>query len=237
MKKTYRNLLSLMVGGLILATSSPAFAQGPFTGYDNAFRFTLGQYQLEGESSYWDNTFADFTGDIDAFEDWSGGIEYSRDLRGPLRLIAGGFLYEGMADQSYRGFVDSFDNPIAHETTLDIAAANFGLAFTLAPRRAPVIPYVGAGVGLYAWSLEERGEFIDFFVDPPEIFPATFEDDGVAAGWFFVAGLDVPVTEDIALFAQGRWHRAEDELEGDFEDLGDLDLSGRELSIGLSWRF
>jgi hypothetical protein len=38
-----------------------------------------------------------------------------------------------------------------------------------------------------------------------------------------------------ALFGEGRWTRAEDELEGDFENFGDIDLSGREFVAGISW--
>jgi len=232
-----RKILSLFILILLLAASAPAFAQGRYGGYDNAFRFRLGQFEPDGESEYWSGTFFDFTGDTSDYEDWTGGVEYARDLRGNLRLFAGGSFYESQTTQSYRDFVDNRDRPIGHDTTLDIAVGTVALAVNLAPKRAPIIPYVGAGVGLYAWSLEESGEFIDFFFDPPEIFPATFKDDGVAAGWFWLAGLEISVTDDIALFAEGRWHNAEDELGGDFQDLGNLDLSGRELSLGLSWRF
>ena len=55
-------------------------------------------------------------------------------------------------------------------------------------------------------------------------------------------GVDVPVTENFSIFGQGRWHSAEDELGGDFEGLAadgsnaDIDLGGRELGIGLSWK-
>ena len=64
-----------------------------------------------------------------------------------------------------------------------------------------------------------------------------------AAGLGFVnlkkegLGIDVPLGSEIVLFAEARWDEAEDELSGDFADLGALDLSGREFSGGLSWRF
>jgi hypothetical protein len=45
------------------------------------------------------------------------------------------------------------------------------------------------------------------------------------------------VGPSFAVFAEGRWHNAEDELSDDFEDFGDLDLSGRELTGGISWTF
>ena len=39
------------------------------------------------------------------------------------------------------------------------------------------------------------------------------------------------------VFAEGRWDRADDELGGDFEDLGTIDLSGRRVFGGLAWHF
>ena len=40
-----------------------------------------------------------------------------------------------------------------------------------------------------------------------------------------------------SFFAEGRWDRADDELGGDFEDLGTLDLSGRRVMGGVAWHF
>ncbi|HRC84675.1 MAG TPA: hypothetical protein PK413_03600, partial [Thermoanaerobaculia bacterium] len=62
-------------------------------------------------------------------------------------------------------------------------------------------------------------------------------DDGVAYGWYGLVVLEVPVSSAMSFFAEGRWTDAEDDLSGDFEDLGKLDLSGRALSAGVSWRF
>jgi opacity protein-like surface antigen len=229
----------ILLASLLLLAAVPAWAQygrGPYAS-DNGLRLSLGLFEPDAESSYWASTFADFTGEPSDFEDWTLGVEYVRDLRGNLRLLVGGSLFEGQTDQAYRDFVDADDNPIVHDTTLTLATATVGLAVRLVPREAPVIPYLGVGGGLYAWSLEESGDFIDFVVDPLEIFPATFKDDGVTVGWYWMGGIEVPVSSSLSLFAQGRWHRADDELQGDFQDLGDLDLSGREISGGLSWRF
>ena len=49
--------------------------------------------------------------------------------------------------------------------------ASVGLLLNLTSRDAAISPYIGAGVGLYDWELTESGDFIDFFVDPPEILP------------------------------------------------------------------
>lgn len=231
-----KSLVLLALAALAAAPASAQYGRGRY-GSENGLRIQLGLFEPDADSQYWDVSFNDFTGDASDFEDVSFGIDYARDLRGNLLLFVGGSIYEGSTDQAYLDFVDAGDDPIVHDTTLSLATATLGLAMRLAPEGSPVVPYVGVGGGLYAWTLEESGDFIDFTVSPIEIFPATFEEDGVVAGWYWMAGLEVPVSSSLSLFAQGRWHNAEDELEGDFVDLGDLDLSGREISAGLSWRF
>ena len=51
-----------------------------------------------------------------------------------------------------------------------------------------------------------------------------------------MGGLQVPVSRRLSVFAEGRWTRVDDDLEGDFEDFGKIDLSGKEIAAGLSWR-
>ncbi|HEX4952168.1 MAG TPA: hypothetical protein VF017_02080 [Thermoanaerobaculia bacterium] len=222
----------------LVVAALPAAAQSRRSfSYDNAFRLSAGVFEPEGDSAYWEDAEQDFTGDVTDFEDLTLSIDYVRELRGNLRLVVGGSIYEGSDTLAYRDFVDNNDDPILHDTTLTIAAATLGLEFRLAPRSSPVVPYLGVGAGLYSWSLEESGDFVDFGATPLEIFSADFDDDGVATGYWFTAGLDVPVSSSFAFFVRGRWHFAEDDLEGDFEDLGELDLSGQEIAAGLSWSF
>lgn len=234
--------LSLIALALAVAGALPAAAQNDYQysedyDYENAVRFFGGVYEPEGDSEYWDDVEADFTGETSDFEDFVGGIEYVRDIRGHLRLHVGGTIFEGTSTQGYRGFEDGNGDAILHDTTLSLASATVGLGVNLAPRHAPVVPYVGVGAGLYAWELEEAGDFIDFSGQELEIFSDVFQDDGVAVGWYWMAGLEVSVSSSLSFFAQGRWHDAEDDLEGDFADLGKIGLSGRELTAGLSWRF
>ncbi len=221
---------------LMLVAAPPLAAQGGYSS-ENGFRISAGLFEPEGDSEYWRGNTSDFTGETSDFEDVVGGLEYVHELRGGLRLLVGGTVFEGSTEQAYRDFEDGQGGDIVHDTTLSMATATAALAVRLAPRRSPVIPYLGVGVGLYSWNLEESGDFIDFGAQPLEIFTDTFEDEGVVAGWFWLAGLEVPVGSSLSVFAQGRWHHAEDDLEDDFSDLGKIDLGGRELTAGLTWRF
>ena len=205
---------------------------------DNALRFRVGLFTPDGESDYWLDNEAVFGGEGDDFEDIILGADFRFALGSRLGLMLSGDVYEGHEDLAYLDFEDSQGRDIVHNTKLDISSLTAGLVFNLTPSGAPVVPYLGAGGGVYFWNLNETGDFIDFD-DPlgPTIFTGGFEDDGEAIGWYLLAGLEVPLGTQWSLFAEGRWHSVEDELSGDFAGLGDLDLSGRQISAGASWRF
>ena len=236
--RTLRMTIALM--GL-LAAVAPAWSQSShryksgIADRDGAFRLWLGAFQPEGDSKYWQDVERDFTGEIDDFENVIFGGEYLLNLSPNAGLLFSGSFYEGDSTQSYRGFVDNFGDRIRHDTTLDIATATVGVVFHFAPQ-APISPYIGAGGGAYFWNLAEEGDFIDFGPNPDEIFSARLESDGVAFGYYLLAGLEAPISDHISLFGEGRWTQAEDELSsGDLEGFGDIDLSGLQFAVGISW--
>ena len=145
--------------------------------------------------------------------------------------------FEGQQDQSYRDFEDNHGNRITHTSTLEVSPITAGLVVRLAPPQSPIVPYVGAGGGLYVWRYEESGDFIDFGGSTLPVFTDTLEEEGSVLGYYVLAGLEVPVSSNFSIIAEGRWDRADDELSGDFEGLGTLDLSGRRVMGGLAWRF
>lgn len=220
-----------ILAGLLLA-ASPMWAQRGSYERDGAFRLHVGAFSPEGDSEYWQDKERDFTGEPSDLENVSIGAEYLLSLNRHVGLLFSGKYYQGDTTQSYLEFEDNFGDRIRHDTTLDIASATAGFLFSPFGPDAAVIPYVGVGGGAYAWTLEEAGDFIDRNND---IFDATLESDGVAFGYYFQAGLEAPLTPRMSIFAEGRWTRVDDELSGDFEDFGDIDLSGREFLAGISW--
>lgn len=232
---TKRSRAIWVLAGLLLA-SAPAWAQprGPYE-RDGAFRFHIGAFRPEGDSEYWDDKFNDFTGDIGDFENLSIGGDFLWSLNRNLGLLFSGYYYQGDTTQSYRDFEDNFGNRIRHDATLEITSFTGGILFSPLGPSAPIIPYVGVGGGIYLWRLEEDGDFIDFGTVNDEIFTALLESDGEAFGWYGLLGFEVPINPAISLFVEGRWTQADDELSGDFEGFGDIDLSGRQFLAGISW--
>ena len=228
-------MTTFALAGLFCLLAGPVLAQPGAS--RNSLRVSAGVFEPEGDSQYWDETFQTFTGEVSDFEDLQVAVEYQRRLGQRLSLVVGLDAYEGIQDQAYLDFADTQGFDILHETALEISAATVGVRFDLAPAGATVVPYLGAGGGFYAWRLTESGEFIDFDVFPEEIFLTTFEDDGSAFGYYLAAGLEIPLGRTFSIFAEAKFSDASDDLSGDFEGLGELDLSGQRFAGGFSWRF
>ncbi len=204
---------------------------------DNGFRIRLGLFTPEGDSDYWNEKALDFAGDAEDFEDVQVGLDYDLSLshRSLLRFSLDSF--SGDSNTRYLDFVDNQDFSIEHMTSLDIASITAAFVLQLVPPTAPVVPYIGVGGGLYFWELTEDGDFIDFLTDDLEIFSGIFSDEGVALGYFYSAGVEFRFSQRNAFFVEGRWQEVEDELEGDFEGFGELDLSGLAIHGGYAWKF
>lgn len=229
--KTLRTTIAL--AGLLLAVA-PAWGQSRRGSYerDGAFRVHLGSFAPEGESEYWADKEREFTGDTGDLENVSFGIDYLLSLNRRFGLLFSGTAYSGDHTQSYDDFVDNFGDRIRHDTTLGISSATLGLVLHPLGSDAPISPYIGGGGGAYFWTLEEEGDFI---AANDDVFFSQSEEDGVTFGYYFLAGLEAPITPRLSLFGEGRWSQAEDELSDDLEGFGDIDLSGRTFLVGLSW--
>jgi hypothetical protein len=226
-------LLTIAAAAVVFAAPAGAQHYAP----ENGLRIRAGLFTPEAGGEYFDGIFTDFTGNADDFEDATIGIEYVRTIGPMVDLLIGGSYFESQQAQAYRDFEDSEGLAIIHDTILEASNFELGLRLRLAPTHAPVVPYVGGGGTMVAYRLTERGDFIDFNPPPAEIFSDHFEAEGTAVGYFLMAGLDIPVGREFGFFVEGRWRDAKDDLGDDFDGLGELDLSGREITGGVTWRF
>ncbi len=206
-------------------------------GEDQAFRIQFGELEPDGDSVYWRDTERDFLGSASDFEDFAFGIEYVRFLGPRMGVVVSGHFFEGDELLSYRDFVDELGFEIEHTTTLEISSFNLGLLYQLARRDAAIQPYIGGGGGLFIYRLDESGDFIDFFSPELDIFNAAFTAEGETFGYYFQAGVEVPLGRSWSIYADARWERAKDDLGDDLDGLGELDLSSRTISFGTSFSF
>jgi opacity protein-like surface antigen len=226
--------ISLLVGALALLVVAPAGAQGSG---DSSFRFRIGLYEPDAESEYWQDKLDVWTGNASDFEDTALGVDYVMGIGSRTSAVFSVDAWEGEATQAYRDYVDDQGNDIRHVTSLEATSLSLGLRLDLIRKRGPVVPYVGVGGGFYWWELTEAGDFIDFGVEPAEIFSTVYASDGAAFGYYWNAGVELYLSPDWAVVLEGRWHDVDDDLSDDLDDLGTLDLSGQQITAGLSFRF
>ncbi len=230
MRRTLSLFLLSTVAVLVFATEAAAIGQ-------QSFRIRAGVFQPDGESSYWLDANDVFFGSIDDFEDATVGIDYVVAITPMLDFILSSDYYGTEVAQAYRDFEDANGFDIVHDTLLDVTPITVGLIVNLAPPRAPVRFFVGAGAGVYLWQLEEVGDFIDFDAQPLDIFFDSFIDDGAEFGYYLQAGLEVPFSRQLSFVADARWDDVEADLSGDFRGFGELDLSGVRYTAGIGWSF
>ena len=233
-------LMGLLVLALPVAAQppDPNYHYHSYPYYSGEFRIHVGSFEPNGSSEYWHSINNDFTSaEPSDFRDLTFGADYLFPLNPHMSIIFSGSWYEGSSSHSYRNFLDENNNRIRHDTTLDIASGTVGLMFHVLPRGTPIQPYVAFGGGIYPWRLEENGDFIDFGRPTLPIFHSHLSSSGTAFGYYGLVGLDVPVSRVFGIYAEGRWTWAEDTLKDDFEGFGKLDLGGREVVAGLTWRW
>jgi len=225
---------------VMMLLAVPGFAANGNYGHwgeTQVFRIDVGQFEPDGNSDYWDDIGFDFTADSEDFEDVVIGLEWIKFLSDRLGFAVSGTFYDASQTAEYRRFEDQFGSGIFHATDLEVTSFTIGLLVHLTQRDQAIVPYVGAGGGLWAWRLSEFGDFIDFGTDGLDVFSDFFEDEGDAFGYYWRAGIEVPLAPNWAVYAEGRWTDVDDELGRDFGGLGTLDLSGKSASAGLSISF
>lgn len=200
------------------------------------FRLWAGGFLPAFGGDFWDNNFRTFTGSRNDFQNVIGGGDFVFHFDRYNALMVSASFYSGSSNEQYRNFVDQNGNGIGHRTTLDVSSGTVAYAFYPAGTHGSVIPYLGAGIGVYGWRLHQNGDFIDFN-NNDNIFPAFFSDDGATFGYFFLAGLEVPVSRHVALFVDGRYTEARaNNMHNDFElGTGRLDLSGGQVAGGIAF--
>lgn len=230
-------LRAMIFGALCTVAVVPDVgAQGNWQPGDfGSIRFRAGLFTPEGDSGYWQDKFADFTGSPNTFRDFAWGLDYMWRTSHSSGVLFGTSFFDGKATQSYYDWVDADGRDISHTTSLQLW--DLTAAFVWRIGRAGLVPYVGLGGGFQNWSLKETGNFIDFGDEELPIVFAEYRSSGWTYELFGLAGVDVPLGFRWSFFVEGRYRYSEDELNDDLSGLGTIDLSGTEFTAGVSWNF
>ncbi len=244
-----RNRQVIVVATVLLAMLAPAalagsprhyprHVPGSRDGAANQLRLRVGEFRPSGDSDFWDETFDVFTGSASSLDDTLFGLDWRHRIgTTAVDVEVSVANFDGKATVGYRDYLDTDGAEIRHLAELELQPLTIAVVGYPFGRDRSFRPYVGIGAGFYWWRYREHGDFIDFGVDPPEVFTEAYVSEDTALGWFFEAGVDLMLSPDWSLFVDARWHDVDDELGDDLAGFGTIDLSGNEVSLGVAFHF
>lgn len=222
---------------LLALTLVPASASAQV---DNVFSFNAGYFALRDMDSRGEDDVLYRNLDFLAFdhEDMNGftfGGDWGVGVGRYLELVAGAGYYQGSTDSVYWDLVDEDGTEIWQELKLRVVPMTFGARIFPIGRDIPIQPYVGGGLGVFAWRYSESGEWVD--ETDYSIFRGTFVDDGVALGPVGFAGVRFG-SGPLMFTTEFRYQWAEGDLDGDEGFAGSkIDLGGSNWLFGLAIKF
>ena len=202
----------------------------------------IGAFFPRAESNLFDDVsdlYGFGEGDPVERRDWVGiygGAEWRFRL---ARSLWAGVHLDGYGRTLHTEYLD-FERPSGRpiEQSLKLNVVPLGASIRWVPRggRSDFSPYIGAGIDAVFYQYEEIGDFIDFFDDDLPVLEDHFVDRGAALGFHALAGLRVPVGDDVAITGEARYLWAKTDMGVDFRG-NEIDLGGLSATVGISIRF
>lgn len=162
--------------------------------------------------------------DIKDFKGGTVGAEYLVGLGDYLDAGLGLGIYKRTVPSVYADLVNENGTEIEQDLKLRIVPFTATVRFLPFGRSVPVKPYIGAGVGVFAWRYVEVGNFVDadFNILPRE----SFVGSGTASGPVVLGGLRFPLGP-WDLGGEVRYQKATGDLPADqFFSADKIDLGG-----------
>jgi hypothetical protein len=226
-----------------IAAASAAIGSGPGLAHPSppvgksAVQLRLGGFLPAGGGELWETNEEVFTLEASDLDGVMLGMSFVHSMSNRLEAGLNIDFYSEQARSEYRDFVDQDGFPIVHDTELSTVPLTVDLRFLPWGRAVRPVFYIGGGAGVSYWGYEEVGDFIDFALDPPEVFTDGFEDSDAALEVHALAGLELPLARTVNLILEGRVSSADDEPTGDLGGLGRIELGGVSFHAAAAFRF
>jgi hypothetical protein len=230
-----RRLLSPTAIVLGIAVLLPVSAHA-----QQSVNFSIGVFVPHGEASRTSddvlvNNLDFLLFNLDDFKTASFGGEWEFPLIEHLHASLGVGLTTKSVPSIYTDFYEDDGSEIEQDLSLRIVPFTAAIRYLPLRRDAPVQPYIGAGVGIFAWRYSESGEFINF--NTGEVFRDTFSGSGATAGPVILGGVDFSLGS-WSIGGEIRYQSAQGELPEDQSFAGSkIDLGGFTYSATVKVKF
>lgn len=135
----------------------------------------------------------------------------------------------------YRDYEREDGSPIFQNVSLRIVPVEAGVKFYPAGHRGRLNPFVGLGGGLYVWTYQQFGEFINF--QDMSVSEGFAETRRFALGLHARAGLVYRFQSRLGVSLEGKYQYLKGRLSENFEDFEPLDMSGFAVNAGIQFFF
>jgi opacity protein-like surface antigen len=241
-------------------------------GFANTISFKVGYFMPSMKSDFWKTELDNMSFLKSNFQNATFSFSYELFLTQELSLVFGIDTYSKNQTGNYRDYTGiqfsdgdfafpaqyyNGDYTPSHRLSVSITPLQFSLKIAPFGRRGRVIPYLGAGVGLYLWSVRMKGDFIDFsdeyvYDDPAgyevPVYPIYSVDamEGqnsgrIALGWQAFGGFQIPIANRLSLELEAKYSSAKGKMGTDpnegFHGFQPLDLGGVNFSLGINYWF
>jgi hypothetical protein len=240
-----KNVFILSVAVLILLPLTAIAQEDEYTPLRmGSISFRIGGFWPSANSDLWETNFTDLTLEKADFNNYMVGVEFNWFASRLLTLGVAVDYYKKTNSSNYRDYTDEYGNELMQDISLEVVPITFTAKLTplgngspgySGGRGSPIVPWVGGGVGVYAFRYEEYGEFIDF--SDMSIIDGDFLTETAAFGFHVAGGVVVPIGFDWDVFGEVRYARVEGDLSEDFLGFEPLDLGGVSAIFGFSYRF
>ncbi|MFC2141952.1 hypothetical protein ACFLR7_03355 [Acidobacteriota bacterium] len=230
--------------------------------YSDLVTFKLGYFFPRAGSDLWETEFlnmtfvkSDYTGSIFGF-----AYEYFVTRELALQVSVDGYTkqqsgfyneWDGLADVDGRwaypmGSVGVPDFFPQHVFAVSVTPIQLNVKLTPLGRANRVIPFIGAGVGLYIWSARLQGDLIDFddvwedtdlgvLIHP--IYISDIRDDNkLSFGFQGLGGIILPLASRVSFEGEFKYNFAKGTLDR-FTSFERFDLSGYQISLAFNYWF
>jgi hypothetical protein len=220
-----RPVLSLIVVLFVSGLAAPATSYA-----QQSLNIYVGGFVPRGEDSRTDNDvlvgnlqFGGLKFEIGDFTGATIGGEWLFGLGERFDAGVGLGIYSESVPSVYRHLTHSNGDEIEQDLKLRVVPFTATVRFLPLGRVAAIQPYIGAGVGVFAWRYSETGDFVDF---DGTIFRDSFSGSGATAGPVVLGGVGFPVGA-WSLGFEIRYQSAQGELPADQNFWGTkIDLGG-----------
>ncbi len=215
-----------------LAVCLAVFALGTGILFSQSLNLKIGLFVPRMQSDLWEINLENLTfSKSDMMNVYYAG-EYEMYLDGytSFSLELGSYTKNIYAE--YRDYTYASGEPVYQNISLRLTPIEANFKYYPLGHRHTVLPFIGAGAGVYAWTFQQWGDFINFTDNT--ISQGSAETRRFSFGLNGRAGMVFRIQPRFAIALEGKYLYLKGKLSEDFQGFDSLDLGGFTVNVSVN---